>query len=241
MVGRRRRANRPLGRNQSDVLHLLGKHGGHWWQGCGWQWGSPSNTTQILDSLVQRVARKQGAAPLWVRLEEKPAESRVLSHYRCDACGVDWSDRWICACNDHCPSCNREIQPHASEDGWTMRRLRLRDEQVGVLETMRANNQGRWSMDCNWVHGCNTMTIAILERLVAHGLVERTQEGPDPRLREWSLTQAGWDLDTEPYKHERVCFNLPKDLMQRIRHAAWVEECTEKEIVIEVLSDWAGL
>jgi len=38
-------------------------------------------------------------------------------HYRCTAsCGEKWSDDWSCQCNDKCPSCNAEIEPHDVEE-----------------------------------------------------------------------------------------------------------------------------
>lgn len=38
-----------------------------------------------------------------------------LNHYEC-TCGEKWTDKWSCACNDRCPSCRKEIEPHDSED-----------------------------------------------------------------------------------------------------------------------------
>jgi len=35
--------------------------------------------------------------------------------YRCE-CGEEWSDEWSCMCNDRCPGCNKEIEPHHSEE-----------------------------------------------------------------------------------------------------------------------------
>lgn len=40
---------------------------------------------------------------------------RYLNHYQCP-CGEEWEDSWSCMCNDRCPSCNKEIEPYASED-----------------------------------------------------------------------------------------------------------------------------
>ena len=37
------------------------------------------------------------------------------NHYTC-VCGEEWTDVWHCACNDKCPSCNKEIEPHTSEE-----------------------------------------------------------------------------------------------------------------------------
>jgi len=27
-----------------------------------------------------------------------------------------WEDEWDCACNDRCPSCNKEIEPYYCEE-----------------------------------------------------------------------------------------------------------------------------
>ena len=43
------------------------------------------------------------------------SEGRYINHYRCP-CGEEWHDRWSCMCNDRCPACNKEIEPHDSED-----------------------------------------------------------------------------------------------------------------------------
>lgn len=36
-------------------------------------------------------------------------------YYRCD-CGEEWEDEWDCACNDLCPSCNKEIEPYYCDE-----------------------------------------------------------------------------------------------------------------------------
>lgn len=41
---------------------------------------------------------------------------RFLNHYRCPRDGTVWIDKWSCKCNDRCPTCNGEIEPHWSED-----------------------------------------------------------------------------------------------------------------------------
>lgn len=37
---------------------------------------------------------------------------RFTNHYRCDACDVEWSDQWSCACDDECPECGADVSPH---------------------------------------------------------------------------------------------------------------------------------
>ena len=38
-----------------------------------------------------------------------------LNHYHCPHCQLEWQDEWDCTCNDKCPTCNKEIEPYASE------------------------------------------------------------------------------------------------------------------------------
>ena len=40
--------------------------------------------------------------------------TQYLNHYRCP-CGTEWQDEWDCQCNDKCPMCNKEIEPHHSD------------------------------------------------------------------------------------------------------------------------------
>ncbi|MBD3822971.1 MAG: hypothetical protein IE916_00485 [Epsilonproteobacteria bacterium] len=39
---------------------------------------------------------------------------RYLKEYEC-VCGEKWNDVWDCECNDHCPECNKEIEPQSSQ------------------------------------------------------------------------------------------------------------------------------
>src|SRR6266705_3598947 len=41
---------------------------------------------------------------------------RFINHYQCPDDGTEWTDRWSCACNDKCPTCNKEIEPYESEE-----------------------------------------------------------------------------------------------------------------------------
>lgn len=40
---------------------------------------------------------------------------KYRNYYRC-TCGEEWHDEWSCMCNDRCPACNLEIEPHDSEE-----------------------------------------------------------------------------------------------------------------------------
>jgi hypothetical protein len=39
-----------------------------------------------------------------------------LNYYRCSECGTEWTDEWSCTCNDRCPTCRAETEPHDDED-----------------------------------------------------------------------------------------------------------------------------
>lgn len=42
----------------------------------------------------------------------------VMSHYTCQSCTseqIDWMQLWSCACNDECPNCGTETEPHTTE------------------------------------------------------------------------------------------------------------------------------
>lgn len=45
-----------------------------------------------------------------------PDKKRFINHYRCPNDGTEWADEWDCMCNDKCPKCNAEIEPHESEE-----------------------------------------------------------------------------------------------------------------------------
>jgi PHP family Zn ribbon phosphoesterase len=51
--------------------------------------------------------------------DDDPDAGRYTNYYRCEKCNVDWEDTWSCTCNDRCPKCNAEIEPHLSEDNFT--------------------------------------------------------------------------------------------------------------------------
>lgn len=38
------------------------------------------------------------------------------NHYTCPNCGYDWSDVWSATCNDRCPVCRTETEPHESKE-----------------------------------------------------------------------------------------------------------------------------
>lgn len=47
---------------------------------------------------------------------EFSAKKLFRNQYRCDRCAHDWEDEWDCACNDRCPLCNVETEPHTSDE-----------------------------------------------------------------------------------------------------------------------------
>lgn len=44
----------------------------------------------------------------------KTEAPQFVNHYR--HCGQEWSDTWSSMCNDKCPKCNAEIEPHKSDE-----------------------------------------------------------------------------------------------------------------------------
>lgn len=49
-----------------------------------------------------------------VMAETTGARTWYLNSYHCDRCDISWDDEWDCMCNDRCPECNRETEPHDS-------------------------------------------------------------------------------------------------------------------------------
>lgn len=39
-----------------------------------------------------------------------------INYYRCTEDGIEWADAWSCMCNDECPGCNAETEPHRTEE-----------------------------------------------------------------------------------------------------------------------------
>src|ERR1700731_3205716 len=48
--------------------------------------------------------------------EDQAEEIRFMNHYQCPDDGTERTDRWSCACNDKCPTCNKEIEPYESDE-----------------------------------------------------------------------------------------------------------------------------
>jgi hypothetical protein len=46
--------------------------------------------------------------------EDQAEEIRFINYYRCPDDGTEWTDRWSCACNDRCPTSDKEIEPYES-------------------------------------------------------------------------------------------------------------------------------
>ena len=61
--------------------------------------------------LDETVATKEGYSDA-----DHDEEIRFVNHYRCSDDRTEWTDRWSCACNDRCPTCNKEIEPYESEE-----------------------------------------------------------------------------------------------------------------------------
>lgn len=53
---------------------------------------------------------------------------RYLNHYEC-TCGTTWTDEWPCMSDDRCPTCQTSIQPHQSDDQWSLSDLIRSDDE----------------------------------------------------------------------------------------------------------------
>lgn len=49
---------------------------------------------------------------LFKRIKGKLVEPGYMMYYKCSECGYSWRMQHDCACNDRCPGCNTEIEPH---------------------------------------------------------------------------------------------------------------------------------
>ena len=48
--------------------------------------------------------------------DEDTHENKFSMQYVCPDDGTRWTVEWSCACNDKCPTCNKEIEPSEVED-----------------------------------------------------------------------------------------------------------------------------
>lgn len=56
-------------------------------------------------------------ADLWDGKTDSDGEPCLYrNHYHCEECDTEWEDEWSCACNDRCPSCGTETEPHESDE-----------------------------------------------------------------------------------------------------------------------------
>lgn len=75
--------------------------------------------SKLLRDVKQLVADIQAMAqPVTASKSELDLDGagEFENHYLC-TCGEQWQDTWSSACNDRCSTCNREIEPYASDDG----------------------------------------------------------------------------------------------------------------------------
>lgn len=54
-----------------------------------------------------------------------------LKYYKHRECRTRWTDEWSCACNDHCPRCDAEIEPYDWDD---------------LTVVVEENGDGTWSV-----------------------------------------------------------------------------------------------
>lgn len=46
----------------------------------------------------------------------KNVEIKYINYYKCPIDFLEWQDSWDSMCNDKCPMCDKEIEPHTSFD-----------------------------------------------------------------------------------------------------------------------------
>jgi rubrerythrin len=47
-------------------------------------------------------------------LYSETQDDAYTNYYACQECGVAWSTRWACTCDDKCPKCNTAHTPYSS-------------------------------------------------------------------------------------------------------------------------------
>ena len=75
---------------------------------CGWALMTPAE--------LERYEKLDHTGRLRHARQDTPEHKRYINHYRCSECGTSWDDEWDCTCNDRCPKCNAEIEPHSSDE-----------------------------------------------------------------------------------------------------------------------------
>ena len=69
------------------------------------------------ESKVLDIARALPSGEAWAKfIKVDVVKTTWTNYYRCP-CGEEWDDQWDCCCNDRCPKCGKEIEPHFSDDG----------------------------------------------------------------------------------------------------------------------------
>jgi hypothetical protein len=75
---------------------------------------------QLLIKSTEAQVSERGVTVIRKTINMVPAEPGTpfafRNYYQCPYDGTKWRDDWHCTCNDRCPVCDREIEPHFSED-----------------------------------------------------------------------------------------------------------------------------
>jgi hypothetical protein len=61
-------------------------------------------------------ANKSSSPARGFRIRKARPKFMFRNYYRCPYDGAAWIDEWSSTCNDGCPICRAEIEPHRSED-----------------------------------------------------------------------------------------------------------------------------
>jgi hypothetical protein len=66
----------------------------------------------IIQQLRINLDFNQGNLTEEEKQEQENQKIIFTNNYECEDCSEKWQDERFCWCNDHCPKCNKEIEPY---------------------------------------------------------------------------------------------------------------------------------
>lgn len=78
--------------------------------------GMPDGMMQYTNAAQNAVSKWLAEGGLAEHLGVSAQSTNWTNYYLCP-CGEKWEDQHDCCCNDHCPKCDKEIEPYISDDG----------------------------------------------------------------------------------------------------------------------------
>lgn len=78
------------------------------------------------------------AETVQTKVQESTIE-RFHNFYTCPDDDTSWEDHWSCACNDRCPECGSEIEPHASIDTFEDITLEMDGNEFSLASWLETN------------------------------------------------------------------------------------------------------